>query len=117
MLPFISFHTYQLIYQCSEHGVLPGDQKICLFCEEQYPTQKRAKVSTRNKIVSKSIVFPEFFELYYLKHLKLYKKHRFLFIILSKNHIGGDRESISDNKISSSRDFAERLSLQFQGQS
>ena len=51
-----------------------------------------------------------------MKHLKLYKKHRFLFIILSKNHIGKDREEISNNEIWTSRDFAERLTLQFQGQ-
>jgi len=49
--------------------------------------------------------------------LKKYKKHRFLFIILSKNHTGKDREEIAANEIWTTHDFAERLSLQFQGQS
>ena len=52
-----------------------------------------------------------------MKHLRLYKKHRFLFIILSKNHIGKDREQIFEGDIWTARDFAERLSLQFESQS
>ena len=70
----------------------------------------------RNKLVSKSIPFSAFFADYYLKHLKLYKKHRFLFIIVSKNHEGRDRLDISEEEVWSTRDFAERLSLQFHGQ-
>ena len=49
------------------------------------------RTTVREKIMSKSIPFPAFFADYYLKHLKLYKKYRFLFIILSKNHVGRDR--------------------------
>ena len=78
-LPFISFHTYQLIHQCSEHGPLASNQKTCLFCEQKHSTEKKAKVTTRNKIVSKSIPFVDFFKLYYLKHLKLYQKTQVYF--------------------------------------
>ena len=51
-----------------------------------------------------------------MKDLKLYKKHSFLFVILSKNHVGRDRLDISEEEIWSTRDFVERLSLQFHGQ-
>ena len=57
----------------------------------------------RNKLVSKSIPFSAFFADYYLKHLKLYKKHKFLCIILSKNHVGRDRLDISEEKVWSTR--------------
>ena len=51
-----------------------------------------------------------------MKHLKLYKKHRFIFIILSKNHVGRDRLDIFEEAVWSTTDVAERLSLQFHGQ-
>ena len=70
----------------------------------------------RNKLVSKSIPFSAFFADYYMKNLKLYKKDRFGFIILSKNHVGRDRLGIFEEEVWSIRDFAERLSLQFNGQ-
>ena len=73
------------------------------------------RITVRNKVVSKSIPFSAFFADYYLKHLKLYKKQRFLFIILSKNNVGRDRLDISEEEVWSTRDFAERLSLQFHG--
>ena len=52
-----------------------------------------------NKLVSESIPFSDFFADYFLKHLKLYKKHRFPFIILSKKHVGRDRLDISEDEV------------------
>ena len=42
-----------------------------------------------------------------------YRKHRFQFIILSKNHTGKDRRNIEPGEVWSQRDFAERLTLKF----
>ena len=53
---------------------------------------------------------------FYSKHLKLFKKHRFLLIMLSKNHVGKDRQDISQHEVWTSRDFAERLQLKFNSQ-
>ena len=52
-----------------------------------------------------------FFKDYYWKHfLKLYKKHKFLFIIISRNHhIAKDRAEISSQEVWMARDFAERF--------
>ena len=44
------------------------------------------------------------------------QKAQVSFIILSKNHVGRDRLDISEDEVWSTRDFAERLSLQFHGQ-
>ena len=57
--------------------------------------------------MSKSIPFPAFFADYYLKHMRVYKKHRFLFIIISKNHVGRDKLGISEEEIWSTRDFGQ----------
>ena len=56
-LPFISFHTYELIHQCSEHGPLPDKQRACEYCAGARTGERKGRVTTRNKIVSKS-TFP-----------------------------------------------------------
>ena len=48
--------------------------------------------------------------------MKLFKRHRFLLIMLSKNHVGKDRLDISKDEVWTSRDFAERLQLKFNSQ-
>ena len=61
-------------------------------------------------------VMQRFFVDHHLKQLKLFKRHRFLLIILSKNHVGKDRLDISKDEVWTSRDFAERLQLKFNSQ-
>ena len=61
----------------------------------------------------KQLPFNSFFHDYYLKSLLKYRKHRFQFIILSKNHIVKDRRNIEPGEVWSQRDFAERLTLKF----
>ena len=39
--------------------------------------------------------------------------HRFLYIILSKNHTGRDRKNINVGEVWTQRDFSERLILKF----
>ena len=41
------------------------------------------------------------------------QKHRFTYVILSKNYCGGDRKLIMPGQVHILRDFAERLSLKF----
>ena len=45
-----------------------------------------------------------------------FKRHRFLYIILSKNHTGKDGECIVPSQVYSHRDFSERLKLEFNNQ-
>ena len=60
--------------------------------------------------------FKEFFNDHCLKQLKLFKRHMFLLIILSNNHVGEDRQDINQHEVWKSRDFAERLQLKFNSQ-
>jgi hypothetical protein len=39
--------------------------------------------------------------------------HKFLYVILSKNHTGKDRRNITTGKVWTQKDFAERLTLKF----
>ena len=87
--------------------------RACLYCAEKEDGEKVGKINVKNKIVSKSIPFSVFIEESYLKHLKLYKKHRFLFILPK------DREGISSQEVSGCwlEILQKDLSLQFQCQS
>ena len=58
----------------------------------------------RNKLVGKSIPFSAFVADYYLKCLKLYSKHKFLFIILLKNNV------VNEEEVWSTRDIAQAVS-------
>ena len=58
------------------------------------------RITARNKLLSKSISFYVFFAEYYLRHLKLQTKDKFVFfMILLKNDIGRDRLDISKEEI------------------
>ena len=56
----ISFHTYELIYQCSEHGTLSDGQTECLYCADRIDGQRKGKILVRNKLVGKNIPFKFF---------------------------------------------------------
>ena len=115
-LPFISIHTYDTVYTCSEHGVLSGDVKTCTICDCKRHGEKRGKTYGNKKLVSKSVSFADFFDNYYIKALKQFKQHLFLVIMLSNNHASLLRENIQPTDVWSSRDFAERLTLMFNKQ-
>ena len=53
---------------------------------------------------------------YYLKSLYKFKRHRFLYIILSQNVIGKDREDIIVNETSTHQDCSERLKVECNNQ-
>ena len=59
----------------------------------------------------KSLPFQQFFKEYYLKNLVKFKRHRFLYIILNKNHTGRDGEPIMPSQVCSHREFSECLKL------
>ena len=44
--------------------------------------EKLGRITVRNKHMSKSIPFSAVFAYYYLKHLKLYKKHRVMSLLI-----------------------------------
>ena len=60
MLPYIPIHTYDSIWTCSEHGVLGVGEKKCSVCEGYRDGEKKAKVYSNKKLVSKSIPFQIF---------------------------------------------------------
>ena len=60
--------------------------------------------------------FDEFMKDHHLKSLLKFKKHRFLHIILSQNVIGKEREDVIVNEMSTHRDYAERLKVEFNNQ-
>lgn len=53
---------------------------------------------------------------YYLPALKKFAEHKFLYCILSKNHLGKLRRNFEVGNVWSQRDFAERLTLAFNQQ-
>ena len=59
-LPFITFHTYENVYLCSQHGPLPDNQRACLYFAGKKDGEKDGKINVSNKIVSKSIPFSVF---------------------------------------------------------
>ena len=67
----------------------------------------------RTQLVLLNVPVPTFFENYYLPCLQKYRMHKFLYIILSKNHTGKDRRNITTGEVWTQRDFAERLTLKF----
>ena len=60
--------------------------------------------------------FQEFMKDHHLKSLCEFKRHRFLCIILSQNVIGKEREDVIVNEMSTHRDYAERLKVEFNNQ-
>ena len=52
-LLFVTFHTYENIYPCSEHGPLPDNKRVCLYCGKKEDGEKDWNINVRNKIVSK----------------------------------------------------------------
>ena len=61
----------------------------------------------------KQLPFIILFHDYYLKSLLKYRKHRFQFNILSKNHTGKNRRNIEPGEVWGQRYFAERLIFNF----
>ena len=112
----ISFHTYEMIPACSEHLALPTNATECTICSNKKEGESRGKFSKRRQLVHKKLPFNVFFKEYYLKALVKYRKHRFQYIILSKNHTGKDRKNMQSGEVWSQRDFAERLTLKFNKQ-
>ena len=105
-----------MIPSCSEHLALPTNSIKCEICCKKREGESRGKYSKRRQLVHKKLPFNVFFEKYYLKALVKYRKHRFQYIILSKNHTGKDRKNIEPGEVWSQRDFAERLTLKFNKQ-
>ena len=115
-LPWIRFHTYETVLMCTEHGALNDNLTECSVCSNLEDGEVCGKITRARKIVRKHLPFSVFYKDYYLKTLLLFKKHRFLYILLSRNHCGLDRENITTTEIHTNRDFAERLTLMFNQQ-
>ena len=112
----ISFHTYETICICSEHLALSPGATTCPYCDLITVGMTVGRISQKRQLVHKKLPFEIFFRDYYLKRLLKFKKHRFLFTILSNNHTAGNCQQIIPTQIWSQQDFAERLTLQFNKQ-
>ena len=111
--PLISFHTYSMVPTCSEHLALSVGSTECPICSQRRKGEAKGTFVKRRQLVLKKVPFSLFFKDFYLKALIKYKKHRFQYIILSKNHTGMDRKQIIEGEVWCQRDFAERLTLKF----
>jgi len=78
--------------------------------------RRRARSYKKSNLCARQCPLKKFFDGYYSKQLKLFKRHMFLLILLSKNHVGKDRKDTNHHEVWTSRDFAERLQLKFNSQ-
>ena len=56
-VPTISFHTYEWIYQCSEHGTIPNGGTECLYCAKKKDEKSKRNVVRLNKLVEHNVPF------------------------------------------------------------
>ena len=61
LLLFISIHTYEKVFTCSENGMLLSGLKSCPIYDARREGERRGKTSGNKKFVSKSIAFAAFF--------------------------------------------------------
>ena len=109
----ISFHTYQQVTSCGIHLAISSGVTECHACATRQIGEPIGRLTKKTQLVLMNVPFKIFFENYYLPSLMKYRMHRYLYIILSKNHTGKDRRNISEGEVWTQRDFAERLTLKF----
>ena len=114
--PLISFHSYENRSVCSFHDILGRNENQCVRCNLKPEGEPRGKLSKKTKLIHERLDFLTFFSKHYLPALQKFKKHRFQYIILSKNHTGSDSKNIVPGEVWTQRDFSERLTLQFNHQ-
>ena len=109
----ISFHTYEQVTSCGMHLALSSGQTECPTCSTRQSGEPKGKLTKKTQLVLLNVPVPTFFENYYLPCLQKYRMHKFLYIILSKNHTGKDRRNITTGEVWTQRDFAEKQTLKF----
>ena len=112
----ISFQSYEYVLSCSEHGKLNEGATDCHLCLKLRDGEKKGKIRKKRSLVHLERPFNVFMKDYCIKSLYKFKRHRFLYIILSQTVIGKDREDIIVNETSTHRDCSERLKVEYNNQ-
>ena len=91
----ISFHAYEVVTTCTEHGVLFREWNgRCQHCDSKRDGELVGKLYKKRQLVLKRTTYKDFFNDYYLPALLKYRWHRFHMTILGKRHTGNDRQRI-----------------------
>ena len=91
----ISFHAYEIVTTCTEHGVLSAESNgRCKHCGNKREGELLGKLYKRRQLVLKRTRYKEFFNDFYLPCLLKYRWHRFHMTILGKRHTGNNRQMI-----------------------
>ena len=96
----ISFHAYEMVTTCTEHGVLSTESNgRCQHCDSKRDGELVGKLYKKRQLVLKKTKYKEFFNDYYLPALLKYRWHRFHMMILGKRHTGNDRQRIEHGEL------------------
>ena len=93
--PLIFFHAYEQVTSCGMHLDLSSGETECLTCATRRAGEPNGRLTKKTQLVLLNTPFQNVFENYYLPCLLKYRMHRFLYIILSKNHTGRDRRNVN----------------------
>ena len=74
----ISFHSYEVVTTCTEHGVLSRESNgNCGQCDSKREGEMLGKLYKKRQLVLKRTKYKEFFNKYYLPSLLKYRWHCF----------------------------------------
>ena len=116
--PKIKFHIYQTVTQCTRHGAIATNAKVCPHCvaDPAPPTAKKApKIRSRKHLTDMEETMGVFHRDYYLPSLEKLAYHRPHCRILGKDHCGKARLLAFKRRpsVRTRRDYAERLAAAF----
>ena len=81
----IAFQTHELVDYCTEHSTSPTGLQVCPVCAQRREGEKKGTVKSRRQLIHKRLPFSEIYINHYMKNLMNFKRHSFLFSILSKS--------------------------------
>ena len=85
----ISFHAYEMVTTCTEHGVLSAESNgHWQQCDSKRDGELIGKLYKKRPLVVKRTKYKEFFNEFYLSALLKYCWQRFHMMILGKRHTG-----------------------------